>query len=495
MVGTDGIPADADSSDESDAASRLRRRHAEEIDRLVERHERQLDGVRSSSRYQLGDALINAVRSPRHMGRSLRQLRALFTNRSRKAPALAPLAPVDSPNSSVAVGAVLDEFSWSCFANEAALVELRPDTATAQVEGLDLVFVESAWQGNRGQWSYLVNGASTLEPLRELVEACAAHDVPAVFWNKEDPVGFGAFIDAARLFPVVLTTDAGSVQRYRDVVGPSTVVDSLPFAAQPRTHNPIGRPHEPLPRVCFAGAWRGDKYPDRARQIDGLMGPAHEMGVLDIYDRYADDASPERAAFPAPYSGDVLGSLSYGQTIDAYRRYAAFLNVNSVTDSPTMFSRRVFEILACGTPVISTPSLGIDELLGDVVITADTAKASRAAVEEMISDRRERDRRGHLGYRLVHGHHTYRERLASVLEVAGLDPVSTERPSVAVVCVSYRPDRLDAIVDTFEQQTYPNRHLVIVCHSDDLDLDTRPSAGGRGRGGGGAVGTRGAKRG
>ena len=201
------------------------------------------------------------------------------------------------------------------------------------------------------------------------------------------------------------------------------------------------------------------------------MGPAHEMGVLDIYDRYGDDPDRARLGFPEPYAGDVLGSLSYERTVDAYRRYAAFLNVNSVTDSPTMFSRRVFEILACGTPVISTPSLGIDELLGDVVIIADTAAASRLAVEEMISDRRARDHRGHRGYRLVHEAHTYRERLARVLEVAGLDPVSTERPSVAVVCVSSRPDRLDAIVDTFEQQTYPNRRLVIVCHSDDHDLD------------------------
>ncbi len=75
------------------------------------------------------------------------------------------------------------------------------------------------------------------------------------------------------------------------------------------------------------------------------MGPAHEMGVLDIYDRYADDPDRARLGFPAPYADDVLGSLSYDRTVEAYRRYAAFLNVNSVTDSPTMFSRRVFEIL------------------------------------------------------------------------------------------------------------------------------------------------------
>ena len=47
----------------------------------------------------------------------------------------------------------------------------------------------------------------------------------------------------------------------------------------------------------------------------------------------------------------------------AYRAYKIFLNVNSVHESPTMFSRRVFELLSSYTNVLSTPSVGITEIL------------------------------------------------------------------------------------------------------------------------------------
>ena len=290
--------------------SLIRQQHVEEVERLRVRHERQMDTLMSGSRYQLGDALIELVRHPKSVRSNLGRLRRLFVNRSRKTPPVAPVAAVARPNSSLRIGAILDEFSWSCFASEVELVELRPDTAAKEVAaGIDLVLVESAWRGNRGQWSYRINGAASLEPLGDLVDASAANGVPAVFWNKEDPVGYEAFLDAARLFPVVLTTDADSVPNYRRDT-PARTCGSLAFAAQPRRHNPIGRPTDPLRRVCFAGAWRGDKYPDRARQIDELMGPAHELGVLDIFDRYADDPDRARLGFPAPYSNDVLGSLS-----------------------------------------------------------------------------------------------------------------------------------------------------------------------------------------
>ena len=157
-------------------------------------------------------------------------------------------------------------------------------------------------------------------------------------------------------------------------------------------------------------------------------------------------------------------------TIDAYRRYAAFLNVNSVTDSPTMFSRRVFEILACGTPVISTPSLGIDELLGDVVISVASPADSRRAVEELIADRRARDHRGHLGYRLVHSTHTYGHRLSEIMGYVGVDHAPIAEPSVAFTCVTNRPQLLDRVISTFRTQSYANKQLVIVCNADDFDL-------------------------
>ena len=65
---------------------------------------------------------------------------------------------------------------------------------------------------------------------------------------------------------------------------------------------------------------------------------------LDIYDRFFDDNSPNK--FPAEYQRFVRGSLTYDEARSAYRMYKAVLNVNTIQDSPTMFSRRVYEVLA-----------------------------------------------------------------------------------------------------------------------------------------------------
>lgn len=451
----------------------LRRDHAAQIERLRAMHSDQLAAVRASSRYVIGDALVGIFRRPTSAPEAVRRVWRIFRQRRRHVdrgalPRTTHLAPTKS---SLRIGAVLDEFSWSCFAPEAHLIPISPDSeAGIAADSIDLLLVESAWKGNGGEWSYRVNGAGGLDSLGRLVDACDRASIPAVFWNKEDPVGFEAFIGAARLFPTILTTDSQSVGRYRAETE-ATSVAAMPFAAQTAIHNPMGRPRDPEPRVCFAGAWRGDKYPERAQQLEYLMGPALERGVLDIFDRYHAHGERSTLGFPAPYSSAVRGTLSYEKTVMAYKRYAAFLNVNSVTDSPTMFSRRVFEILACGTPVISTPSQGIDDLLGDVVMTVRDARSSREAVDEMLNDRAARERRSHLGYRLVHGHHSYTDRLAVIAHAAGLQHEPRKSASVAFVCVTQRPHLVESIVEAFERQTYPNKHLVVVCNNDDVEVD------------------------
>ena len=57
----------------------------------------------------------------------------------------------------------------------------------------------------------------------------------------------------------------------------------------------------------------------------------------------------------------MVGSLNYAQMLTAYRAYKVFLNVNSVVESPSMCARRIFEISASGTPVVSAPSAAIGQ--------------------------------------------------------------------------------------------------------------------------------------
>ena len=64
-----------------------------------------------------------------------------------------------------------------------------------------------------------------------------------------------------------------------------------------------------------------------------------------------------------------------------------------------MFSRRVLESLACGTPVISTESTGMREMLGQHVRVASGVEEATEHLKELLQDEEARAREGHLAYR------------------------------------------------------------------------------------------------
>ncbi|MCU1429896.1 MAG: hypothetical protein JWL83_3896 [Actinomycetia bacterium] len=447
-----------------------RRREQQRIAELRTLHERRLRQVRESIAYRVGDEVVRAARSPRRLARLPGVLVQLYRQRRVvAATAGVDLSELPEPSRATRAAAVLDEFTMRCFAPELRIVPItRTGWPTELRERPDLLLVESAWEGNGGEWRYALSGWAGQQPneLQAAIAWCREQGVPTVFWNKEDPVNFEVFLDAARHFDVVFTTDADAIPWYRDALGHDRV-GVLPFAAQPLIHNPMGNRSNGLDRVCFAGSWRGEKYEQRAQEAGRLLQPALDLGVLDIFDRQAGTAD----AFPPPYDRAVQGARSYDETVAAYRRYAAFLNVNSVSASPTMFSRRVFEILACATPVISTPARGITELLGDAVIVTDTADDTRRAVERVVHDHDYRDQVGQRGYRHVMAHHTYSHRIDTLLDFARVSPLQHREPLVSVLCSSMRPERAEAVFEAFARQTYAARELIFVTNAAGFDTD------------------------
>jgi len=378
------------------------------------------------------------------------------------------IAPV---RSTLTIATILDEFSHHCFQYEAHLVALSKAGWKAEMEQHRpaFLFAESAWRGNQGQWRYLMTKYAQKEdnPLRDLLAWCKAQRVPTVFWNKEDPANFDVFKDVARDFDWVFTTDANCVPRYRELLGHDRV-RALPFAAQPIIHNPT---HDKLPRdgqICFAGSWRADKYPERAVDSEILLKPALPMG-LDIYDRFHGSKEGDKLSFPEPYASAVRGSLDYDRMLTAYRAYKTFLNVNSVKDSPTMFSRRVFELLACGTPVVSTESEGIQAMFGSLVKIARSEQEARGMLERLLQDPDYRERFAHVGYREVLEHHTYAQRLQTVLHAVGLSNGAAATPVVSILAATNRPDRLTNLLGNVRRQIHPAIELVVLLNSDRYD--------------------------
>lgn len=358
----------------------------------------------------------------------------------------------------VPVMSVMDEFSRSCFAPHAALIEPRPDNWEGLLEQYPphMLFVESSWKGNYGSWQYRV--ANYANPpgreLTEMVEGCRARGIPTVFWNKEDPVHFNNFIGAASQFDCVLTTAEEAVPRYREKT--PARVGVLQFAAEDSLHNPIGSSRR-NGKVCFAGSFYANRFHER-RDDQLMLLDAASAFDFDIYDRNHDPKATTRSdfAFPERFSRFVRGRMPYSAMGRAYREYRVFLNVNSVIDSPTMFSRRVFELLACGTPVVSTWARGTEETFGsDLIWHVRNREEAEQAIHVLMTDDAEWRRRSLAGIRAVLSRHTFRHRFRQVLEFAGCDRgVDDTRADVLVVANVSGQAEADAVTSSFTRQRF-----------------------------------------
>lgn len=166
--------------------------------------------------------------------------------------------------------------------------------------------------------------------------------------------------------------------------------------------------------------WR----PGRLVPLNSLLGatnePQRENGyVFDIYSLH--DGGDAKYQFPGTLKNRVVGSLPYSQRLSVYKDYKNFLNVNLVTQSPTMCARRRFELIACGTPVVTTRSQAIDNHFApNEVFSIDPKEKVKPLIKALLMSPAISDRVLHRAQRKIWPEHTYRDRAELILGKAAI---------------------------------------------------------------------------
>lgn len=361
---------------------------------------------------------------------------------------------------------ILDEISHTSFDSEFKLFPLNKANFESQIKGsLSLgLFIESCWKGNFGAWEYAFTSPNlqhqNAQNLLKALDVCKNINFPIVFWNKEDPMHYEKFLPISSKCDVIFTTDSNKVKDYqRDV--PNAKVETLMFAANINICNPANRFRYEAENICFAGSYYGVGHDDRKKQMDALL-PTIIKFKGAIYDRMSQvQSADERYSYPKQYRKFIRPAVPFKEIVDIYKQFKIFLNVNTITDSPTMMSRRVYELLACGTPVISTPSLAIDEQFKGIVQVAKDAKEANKIAKRLLENEWEWLRISHLGYREVMLKHTYEHRAVQIANTLGQD-IKPEAPLASIVVASNRPYFIDRIVDNVTNQSYPNIEVIVI---------------------------------
>lgn len=358
------------------------------------------------------------------------------------------------------VAAITDEFTHEALSGSCDIQQVDIDDWHAQLEGFqpEFLFVESAWHGNNGQWTRKVSHPSV--ELSAVLDWCRRNGVATVFWNKEDPVHFDTFINTAKQFDHVFTTDLDCVPRYKSRLRHDRVY-LLPFWGQPRLHNPVEK-YQRKDAFCFAGAYYA-RYPERQRDFDTLVQALASMAPVEIYDRNhgKDDTN---YMFPAHYAPLIKGGLPYSEIDRAYKGYAFGLNLNSVKQSQTMFARRAFDLMLSNTHVVSNYSRGLRLLFGDLVTSTDDGAQVERRLRPFLDA-------GEVSYRRLHRlaalrkvmlEHSAEHRLGYIFSKVLGQRTGRGLPAVVLVAAVSSHADMQRIIAAYDRQQWAEKRLVLV---------------------------------
>lgn len=362
---------------------------------------------------------------------------------------------------------VLDEISENSWSEEFKLFRLVKKNFIDQIEASTAngLFIESCWKGNQGEWEYAFTSPGlkhqNAQSLLKALDVAKNKGLPILFWNKEDPMHYEKFLPIAEKCDIIFTTDANKVNDYKEDLKNNNVY-SLPFAANPYICNPLNRSRYEEESICFAGSYYSVGHDDRKEQMDRVLPALLKLDGV-IYDRMS-QLNNERYFFPSIYKSIIRDSVNFKDMTGLYKHFKIFLNVNTITDSPTMMSRRVYELLACGTPVISTPSKAIEEQFPNIVQIATNAQEAERIARNLLDNPWEYARLAHKGYREVMIKHTYENRKEIVLEALNIE-YKASNPLISIILPTMRPHFIDRIVSNIGNQTYSNIECIIITQS------------------------------
>lgn len=370
----------------------------------------------------------------------------------------------------VKIAIVADEFLYDSFKDIANFIYVKPDTYREYIGKVDFFLVASAWRGLNDEWRLMATeGTENNIIIHEAIESYKKAGVTVVFYSKEDPPNYEHFLPIAKKCDVIFTSCQEKVEEYkRDCHTDNVYV--MEFCINPVFHNPIGMCNaKRTDGVFFAGSWML-KYPERIKSMEVMLDGVIEAGKeLVIADRNFSQNNITYF-FPSKYYQYLTKEIPHDYLQKVHKLYQWAININSITDSHTMFANRVYELQANGCLMISNRSIGVEEKFKEVIIVN-----SKEEVERALTQYTEEEIYEHQisGVRRVMTGETNYDRILKMFDALEIHTDAVER-SILVIAESMSAK----LQQDFQLQTYKNKMLIPVSElTDDIyeqyDIVTR----------------------
>lgn len=319
------------------------------------------------------------------------------------------------------IALLADYFTAASLAQECSVALLSPNNYKQVIRDWnpDLIFVESAFHGVNDEWRYRLGRQPFYfrlgedSALKKLIALARDRNIPACFWNKDDSPFFNKFIDVAKLFPYVFTSDSTCLSRYRQKLPPTSIIEVMSIAYQPAFHYFSGFSFE-VRGICFVGSYYRKFFAKRRSFLEMMFeGALMQKIPVHIYDRNSHRLSHFfEFRFPESLHLNIHKGVPYEETALLFKKYSISLNVNSVQSSPTMFSRRLLEILACGGICLTNDSLSVKQEFSEFCHIVNTNEEAMETLGRLREGPAASDyEKAAAGAEYVRARHTWERRL------------------------------------------------------------------------------------
>jgi spore maturation protein CgeB len=141
---------------------------------------------------------------------------------------------------------------------------------------------------------------------------------------------------------------------------------------------------------------------------------------LNVWDRNSDRKLSDYR-YPDKACINVKPAVAYEKTGQIYKDHLISLNVNTIEDSETMYSRRLVEILACGGIAVTNATLAVEKYFKEYCYTVSTEAEAERLFERLKKGPSKEDlQRARAGAEYVAKEHTWTHRLEEIRRVVGL---------------------------------------------------------------------------
>jgi glycosyltransferase involved in cell wall biosynthesis len=377
-----------------------------------------------------------------------------------------PFEPENTPKTSdskIRIAGVVGDRVFHGLDMESEFLLLTPENWQSVIAHThpDFVLFESTWFTATGHWymAQTIPGEEN-DLLVNLLRYAREKNIPTVFWMTMNAAYCQHFTTLAKEFDYVFCADPQAVVSFaKDGID----ADILLPAVQPTIFNPVidTRQNKSLDTGLLYDGWVDlFRYPKLARTLKRFT--KYDLNIyqtsLMMYKGQLQRTDPELAPF-------VRGTVSELLLPLLLKNAGMYLSFELSHKNKTEQTWSLLQAAASRIPVAHLGGFEDDQLNGIIRQFNDEDSFCdyvKQGMEKSLAAEKDK----HLAWRQTFLNHVFEKRVQTICHEIGISLDKKEFPMATLVTGTMRPELLPKCFRQFEDQTYPNKELILIFNGD-----------------------------